>query len=193
MSRPVGDCPKCNTRNSYTEKMCNMCGEVLPWAPATAVPPAQLSTQNTQPSVGNFKRCSSAAIDDEAKKALKDNSKKSGALFSGALLLSAPWLIIFGFVLLLVPIIGWIIGPMMILGGIIVLFGALIPGIIGFAKPVNQEQFSGLRHKYRNMMSGACPICNSAITIMPVEDAGTVACPSCKQILQFDQTTVKAK
>lgn len=40
MSAPGGDCPKCGARNTYSEKLCNLCGELLPWAVA-APPPAQ--------------------------------------------------------------------------------------------------------------------------------------------------------
>jgi hypothetical protein len=48
--KPGGDCPKCGTRNTYSEKLCNMCGELLPWAqPQVVTPPPAVQSAPPAP------------------------------------------------------------------------------------------------------------------------------------------------
>jgi hypothetical protein len=140
-----------------------------------------------------FKPCPQSYIDNEAAATVKKPERKEGFYNSVLLFMLAFAMFVMGFVLLLIPVIGWILGPILIIGAMLLAFFCWVPGAFGFLKPANQRRLAGTKHHYRNMMQGNCPICDSLINIMPTKDTGTLNCPSCKQLLQFHGTTVTPK
>ena len=104
--------------------------------------------------------------------------------------------VIAGVLLCFVPLIGWIIGALVILGGILGFLYCLLP--VGFRlwwyRTFNSEEFNKLHLKalggFTSPFLGACPKCKGRIREQPAKDSSVYTCPHCRSRLHHQSSYI---
>jgi endogenous inhibitor of DNA gyrase (YacG/DUF329 family) len=204
-----GLCRRCGTPNKYFATKCRQCGDVLQWADIsskrpptpigdqpTAVPTTKSQVASKKPTIEqseelDFRPLSSDEIRAACKSELRSKNSIASIESLGITAYVSGGGCLTGILLCFLPIIGWILGPLFILGSILAFIGIFGADIYTRSMAVTDAKILGHAQKMKRMCRGKCPICQNVVVLKPTRDREYVECPTCKGPLMYEDGQVE--